>query len=256
MDRDRTMLGVTGQSRARRLGYSVWLMLAALPALALGTLPAAAGSADRIVQEIDFSDYDEGPVEDWLQAKGFVFQEDAKRRDRVELDTDGSGLIIENRRQALGLLMNESISAPAFNHIEIEWGVNRFPEGASYEQKVNNEAIMVYVFLGDERVASGSWLVPDSPYFIGLFLCKDDEVDKPYVGRYFQKGGRYVCLDRPEPGEVVTSRFDLLAAYRTYFDKEGDDDPVISGLAVSADTGKSGDGGQSEGFVRRVTLIE
>ena len=69
MDRDRTMLGVTGQSRARRLGYSVWLMLAALPALALGTLPAAAGSADRIVQEFDFSDYDEGPVEDWSSTR-------------------------------------------------------------------------------------------------------------------------------------------------------------------------------------------
>ena len=256
MNDRRPNLEATGPTRAAGLRWAVRLMLAALPAVAMGSGPAAADTPDRIVQQIDFSDYAEGPVEDWLQAKGFVFEEDAKRRDRVELDTDGDGLIIENKRKAFGLLMNESINAPAFKHIEIEWGVNRFPEGASYERKVNNEAIMVHVFLGDERVSSGSWLVPDSPYFIGLFLCKDDKVGEPYIGRYFQKGGRYVCLDRPEPGEVVTSRFDLMAAYRTYFDKEGDDDPVISGMAIAADTGKSGGGGNAEGFVRRVTLIE
>lgn len=256
MSRYRPTLGVTKYARAAGLRWAVWPMLAALSALAFGTQPAAADTTERIVQEIDFSDYADGPVEDWLQAKGFVFEEDAKRRDRVDLNVDGYGLVIENKRQALGLIMNESINAPAFKHIEIEWGVNRFPEGASYERKVNNEAIMVYVFLGDERVSSGSWLVPDSPYFIGLFLCKDDKVGEPYIGRYFQKGGRYVCLDQPEPGAVVTSRFDLIAAYRTYFDKEADDDPVISGMAISADTGKSGAGGNSEGFVRRVTLIE
>mgnify|MGYP000473520078 CR=1 FL=1 len=34
--------------------------------------------------------------------------------------------------------------------------LNDFPDGASYAQGVNNEALMVYVFFGKERMPSGS----------------------------------------------------------------------------------------------------
>ena len=112
---------------------------------------------------------------------------------------------------------------------------------------------MVVVFMGDERQSSGSMFIPDSPYFVGLFLCHgDDKVNHPYVGSYFKKGGRYVCVDRPAEGKLVTSRFDLLEAYRTYFDKERDDDPAVSGLALALDTKKAADGGKSSAFIREI----
>jgi hypothetical protein len=38
---------------------------------------------------------------------------------------------------------------------------------------------------------------------------------------------------------MVTTRFNLLEGYRAYFDKEGDDEPTVSGLAVGVDTKKS-----------------
>ncbi len=120
---------------------------------------------------------------------------------------------------------------------------------------MNNEAVMIYVFMGDERFSSGSFLIPDSPYFIGLYLCRDDRVNHPYVGRYFKKGGRYVCVGQPEPGQQITSKFDLLSAYRAYFDKEGDDDPAISGIAIAVDTTKSGDGGKSLAFIARIHVL-
>ena len=49
--------------------------------------------------------------------------------------------------------------------------------------------------------------IPDSPYFVGLFLCYgDDRINYPYVGSYFKKGGRYVCSDSPSEGELGMSR--------------------------------------------------
>ena len=148
---------------------------------------------------------------------------------------------------------NESVNVSEFTYVEIDWGVDKFPEGASYEQGVRNEAIMVVIFMGDERQPSGSSLIPGSPYFVALFLCHgDDRINHPYVGRYFKKGGRYVCGDRPTEGQLVTTQFNLLEAYRTYFDKERDDDPAISGLALVLDTKRAGDGGRSSAFIREI----
>jgi len=72
------------------------------------------------------------------------------------------------------------------------------------------------------------------------------------VGSYFKKSGRYVCGDRPAAGQLVTIRFDLLEAYRTYFDKERDDDPAISGLGLAVDTKKAGGRGKASAFIREI----
>jgi len=107
--------------------------------------------------------------------------------------------------------------------------------------------------MGDERQPSGSVFIPNSPYFIGLFLCHgDDKVNHPYVGAHFKKGGRYVCGDSPAEGELVTTRFNLLEGYRSYFDKEGDDDPAVSGIALTLDTKKADGGGKASAFVREI----
>ncbi len=207
----------------------------------------------KLVHRLRFTDYETGSVEDWLQGKGFQFEQDARKRNYVDLDVDDRGLVLEAKRRAFGVLPNESVNVPEFTTVEIEWGVDRFPEGASYEQGVRNEALMVIVFMGDERKSSGSMFIPDSPYFVGLYLCHgDDRIDHPYVGRFFKKGGRYVCGDRPATGEMVTTRFALLESYRTYFDKERDDDPGVSGLALALDTKKAGDKGRTSAFIREI----
>ena len=213
------------------------------------------GAEELTTDFLDFTDFAEGSAEDWLRKKGFTLVRDAKKRDRLDINVDDHRLVLEAKVPALGLLMNESINIATFSEIEIDWGVLRYPDGASYENAVNNEAVMVYVFMGDERLSSGSFLIPDSPYFIGLYLCKDDRINHPYVGRYFKKAGRYVCVGRPEPGRRITSKFDLLSAYRAYFDKEGDDDPAISGIAIAVDTTKSGDGGKSLAFIVRIQVF-
>ena len=96
---------------------------------------------------------------------------------------EGGRLTVEAKRPAFGIMPNETVNVPEFTYVEIDWGVDTFPEGASYEQGIRNEAIMVMFFLGDERQPSGAFFIPDSPYFIALFLCNgDDRVDHPYVG--------------------------------------------------------------------------
>ncbi len=216
-------------------------------------IPAADG---KLVHVVRFTDYKQDSIDDWLLGKGFKFQQDARQRNLIDLDVDSKGVVLEAKRHAFGIMPNESVNVPDFTFIEIDWGVNKHPLGASYEQGVRNEAIMVMVFMGDERQSSGSMFIPDSPYFVGLFLCSgDDRTNHPYVGSYFKKGGRFVCTDRPSQGEMVTTRFNLLEAYRTYFDKERDDDPGISGLALALDTKKADAGGRSSAFIREIRFF-
>lgn len=214
---------------------------------------SAMAESSKLAHVIRFSDYETGSEEDWLSSKGFQFKEDAQYRNRIDLELDNDMLLLEAKRRALGIMPNETVNVPEFTYVEIDWGINKFPEGASYEQGVRNEAIMVLIFMGDERQPSGSLFIPDSPYFIGLYLCHgDDRVKHPYQGRYFKQNGRYVCGDQPAIGEMVTTRFNLLEAYRSYFDKEGDDDPAISGIALALDTKKAGNGGKSSAFIKEI----
>ena len=87
---------------------------------------------------------------------------------------------------------------------------------------------------------------------VGICPTFNDKPRRPYVGSYFKKGGRYVCTDKPTTGEMITSEFDLLEAYRTYFDKERDDDPAVSGIALAVDTKKAEEGGRASAFIREI----
>ena len=57
---------------------------------------------------------------------------------------------------------------------------------------------MLYIFFGTEKISSGHMLIPNSPYFIALFLCQDEQIDFPYKGRYFHASGRFVCLSKTQ----------------------------------------------------------
>lgn len=230
------------------------ILVLAFLAACLAATPAWAEG--KLVHVVRFTDYAQGSIDDWLKGKGFTFREDARRRNRIDLDVGPNGLALEAKRRAFGIISSEAVNVPEFSHIEIDWGVARFPSGASYEQGVRNEALSVMVFMGDERRPSGSMFIPNSPYFVGLFLCHgDDRLNHPYVGAYFKKSGRYVCTGRPKEGALVITRFDLLEAYRSYFDKERDDDPGISGIALALDTKKAESAGRSSAFIREIRFF-
>jgi len=190
----------------------------------------------------------------WLETRGFKFEKDAKNRTLLRLSIIGQTLELTANGRLTGFIFNDSVKVANVRRIRINWGVTRYPQETSYEKKVNNEALMLYVFFGKEKIASGHVLVPNSPYFIGLFLCQDEQVNFPYMGRYFHAGGRFVCLGKPEPGEQVVSEFDLDEAFKRYFNKP--ETPGITGISLGIDTSKAGGDGRSSAFVRSIEFLQ
>lgn len=231
--------------RAAFVGFAVTAM-AALPMIA-----AAANAPATPPLVVDLTDFRGGSIHGWLQSKGFRVEQDAKNPQKVALVADARGLAVQTLRPALGLLTNTRINPNAYSVVEIEWGVAQHPAGASYERRVNNEAIMVHVFFGATKRSSGSMFAPDLPTFIGLFLCADDRVGFPYVGRYYREAGRYICVDRAEPQRPLVTRFDLRQGFRTAFG--ADLREAVSGFAIEVDTSASR--GPSNAFIRRIVFL-
>ena len=202
---------------------------------------------------INFSDYAGGSLDEWLKSKGFRFYKGAKNRKLIELSFEKDSLIIKTHKHARGFMTNASVNLKEFSKVRIEWGVIKYPKDASYERKNNNEALSLYIFFGYERLSSGFFVLPKSPYFISLFLSENDEINIPYQGKYYRKGGRFVCLGNPKPHETVISEFDLTTVFQTYFNKAV---PVISGISLAVDTSSSGDGGKAAAFIKRIEFLK
>jgi hypothetical protein len=113
---------------------------------------------------------------------------------------------------------------------------------------------MLYVFFVNEKISSGHVLIPNSPYFIGLFLCQDAQIDFPYKGRYFHTSDRFVRLGKPKPNDTVVSEFDLDTAFKRYFDKNLT--PGITGIGFGIDTSKAGKGGAAPAFIESIDFVE
>ena len=212
------------------------------------------GTSQKNTFPIDFSDYEEDSIEEWLEKKGFELKEEAKDRRKLDLDVDEGALFLEAKKPLMALIVKESVDLGKYSRIKIEWGVVKYPKGASYEGKVKNEALLVLVFFGDEKISSGHLAIPDSPYFIGLFLGRHDKLNKAYKGNYYHEGGRFVCLGNPKPGETIISEFDLVDAFKKYFQK--DEVPSISGVALEIDTTSSDDDGRAVAFIHSIEFLK
>jgi hypothetical protein len=222
--------------------------------LLLTAWPGRAYSGDlSSVYSLDFTDYSGGPVMTWLNGKGFVPEQDMKDQRRIALTGSDRGLTLEAKTQSLGLLVDE-VDIARYSRIRIDWGVEAFPPGASYDKGVRSDAVMVYVFFGTKKLSSGSMFIPDSPYFLGLFLCESDRIGYPYTGRYFKLGGRYVCVDRTTTGKSVTTDFALGDAFLKFFER--DEILPISGIAIGVDTKGAKGNGSAKAFVKRIEFLQ
>jgi len=203
---------------------------------------------------IDFSSYKGGAVDKWLETHNFRFERDARNRTLLGLSITNGVLTLEEKGRMTGFILNDSVNLDKVTTLRINWGVAKYPQEVSYEKKLNNEALMLYIFFGMERISSGHILIPNSPYFIGLFLCQDEQVNFPYKGRYFHEAGRFVCLGKPAPGQMTVSEFDLDRAFKTYFGKK--ETPGITGIGFGVDTSKAGGGGSGAAFIKSIEFLE
>ncbi len=78
--------GVTNKMRA--IGSALAVLVALLAAS-----PSSANE-DKLVHVVRFTDYELGSVEDWLLSKGFQFEQDAQRRNRIDLDVGEKSLVL------------------------------------------------------------------------------------------------------------------------------------------------------------------
>jgi hypothetical protein len=244
----------------------VWIrvLLSALVTFVLASTPlvltanaaevVSRGPPRKVDFVIDFSGYTGASVDHWLRAKGFKFEKDARDHRLLQLSVANDALILEAKGRLRGFLLNDSVALERVTTIRIEWGIVQYPQDVSYARKVNNEALMLYVFFGKERIPSGHILIPDSPYFIGLFLCDDEQVNFPYEGRYFHTGGRFVCLGKPKPNETIVSEFNLNAAFKSYFGKNNT--PGVTGIGLGVDTSSAGRNGTAGAFIKSIEFVE
>ena len=218
----------------------------------LSVLVLLAGPAVADGQTFDFSGYTGGPVLKWLQSQGYEAKQDAAST-KVVYTIDHADLNLEAKQKALALLLSEA-NLIGFTKVRIVWGVEQFPDGASYENGVRSDPAMFYLFFGDEKMSSGSMFVPDSPYFIGMFLCQSDPVGKAYKGRYFKAGGRYVCVDHVKAGQTITSVFNFDDAFKKFFSQA--QTPYVSGFGIGIDTDSAKGNGTASAFVQSIEFMD
>lgn len=187
----------------------------------------------------------------WLGEMGFMFERDARDKTKVDLSLSNRGLEMKALSGAQAMVALKKGHLEHYRVVEIEWGVDKFPKGASYANGRRNEAILFYAFFGKETVDSGALIVPDSPYFIALHLCENDVVGQAELGRFYHKGGRFICVAHPKPGEVVKTSFDLKQAFQDLY---GFPAPSLYGIAFEFDTTSPRDDGTSSAFVRSINF--
>jgi hypothetical protein len=149
-------------------GFLVFLlsMISSVCSVNSGGVDDKAGGKDtfqKVNFMIDFTDYEDGSVETWLESKGFKFERDARNRNKLVLEIGEEGLILAIKSSMFGIILNEGVDLEEFTSIRLEWGVLDYPEGASYEEGIRNEALMVIVFFGYDKISSGRFYVPNAP---------------------------------------------------------------------------------------------
>jgi hypothetical protein len=230
-----------------------WALKTLSVVLVLGSSQPGFGDSEPILA-MDFSGEAGTAAYQWLDKKSFVLKHDANDPDKIEIFHGQGALHLRAKKPAFGMVIHEGDVIGA-KRMLVHWGVADYPDGASYQQGVDNEAIMIYVFFGHERQPSGELLVPDSPYFIGFYLCQagTDELEQPYLGHHFKKTGRFICLDHPPEGETAVEEVDLEAEFLNNFDL--DRVPDVSGISIEVDTTEADNDGHAAAFLQRLEFL-
>lgn len=226
----------------RRLG------LATLFAVMCVAAQTVAASSDDVIYTIDFSAPPRVDAADWLRNQGFEFKLGA---DELGFGFAGARLNVETQDQVAGLIVKQ-LSLPKTKRIRVHWGVERYPDGADWENGVYRVPLAIMLSFGDERIDSGAFFLPDVPHFIGLFLGKNEQQGKPYTAQYYKKAGRYYCAPCGAPeGQTVVAEFDLEKAYTSQFGKA--EIPDLSSFGFQMNTKDTSGGARA--FIKKVEFL-
>jgi len=205
-------------------------------------------SQAETVYQLDFAAQENGKAFDWFKQESFKLQNDA---DEIKARFESGRLVLEVNKDITGLF-TKSVRIEGASKVRIEWGVDQYPEGANWENGMLREAIGVIVSFGDKKISSGSFVVPDVPYFIGIFLGEHEDEGKAYLGNYFKKGGRYFCSPcGSKVGQTVVTEFDLAETFIREFGQSKV--PFISSISFEIDARDTN--GRSKAFIKSMTFL-
>jgi len=198
--------------------------------------------------QLDFSNHNSGNAKEWLIENQFKFKKDP---DDLQISFEKGRLLFDAKSDLLALISLETKINNA-KRIRIEWGVLQYPTGANWANEMKREAIGVVVSFGDEKIDSGNWIVPNVPYFIVLFLGEKEKENLPYIGNYYDIGGRYICTPCGNlEGETVITDFELSENFKKIFGQK--DMPPITSISFEIDIRDIESG--SKTFIRKVEIL-
>lgn len=210
--------------------------------------------------ELDFSKT-QGNVYMWFENRGWDLRADIEKMNArfeqarlvIEPVDDHSGVFFKDFRSG-------SKQLKGVKRLKIVWGVEQYPVGADWSGPIDKkrpvrDPIGVMVFFGDEEIDSGSFFVPNIPYFLGFFLGEKERPGKAYFGNYWQKGGRYFCI--PCDGSTGKKFITVVRVDQLFKKTFGIDPPHISGIAIESDVSdtESRDGRHSKAFIELIQLL-
>jgi hypothetical protein len=208
----------------------------------------ADGEAE-VVHQLDFTQPSSKDAVAWLREQGFELRMSARE---LSPRFTERGLVLSTEEAITGLFARE-LKLPAAERVRITWGVDRYPEGADWENGVYRVPIAVMISFGDEKISSGSLFVPNVPYFIGLFLSSQAKPGKAYTANHYHKGGRYLCKPcLTAPGETVTTTLDLDESFQRFFDGPKRTPPVSS---VSFQMNTDDTRGGAQAFITSIEFL-
>ena len=186
----------------------------------------------------------------WLKRKGFEIDLDA---DDIKYRFEENGLVLSTDTELAGIVVRDfdkNRMLDNIEYVEIEWGVNKFPEGANWEAGNNRVAIAAMVFFGDKKISSGlPFGIHAAPYFISPFIGNEEPLNKVYIGVLYKKGGRYINVNSLNvTGKPMVSRIYLKQQFTQLFGVRPV--PAVSGFAFQMNTNDT-DGG-AEAFIKTV----
>ena len=203
--------------------------------LLLFDFSSATTTAKKWLKKNDFKDY-----------KGFGrFPFDAKLQNKR--------LYIINKKKNFGFYGKE-VEIQGAKKLRVTWGIDKFFTKAGDKLKIAQN-IHVYVTLsfGDEKLDSGSALIPNVPYFISFVLSKSSDNTTFQKGKYYQKGGRYYCPSCPaKQKEVVVSEVDLLFAVKQAFNLQRV--PKITAVSFGVDNRKTS--WDAVSFIEKIEILD
>jgi hypothetical protein len=199
----------------------------------------------KVLYSFDFGKTASDDAVKSLKSKGFEFHLDT---DKFKLSSNSGRLNISTDNDA-AILFGRRFKKPLENvgSVVIEWGVDKFPQGADWGRGKNRLALGAVIVLGTKKFYSGVPFAPSAPYFFGPFVGEKEQAGKKYLGKLYRKSGRYYCVSNSRG--LITTRFDIDGKFHSEF---GGSTPPVSAFAFQMNT-KNTEGG-AKAFVKKITF--